>query len=115
MSDFRGGGESEMTQKNRIKEGKNRIKGGGGQKWLKKIGHHLCTIPKDNNEYRLCYFLLYSCSTLNYVLTYEEGFNWSREVVAIQLLNSPLVHLQYTQLCTYIQLLDSLLILSNKN
>ena len=33
MSDFRGGGGSKMTPKNRIIEGKNRIKGGrGGQK-----------------------------------------------------------------------------------
>ena len=37
MSDFRGGGGSKMTPKNRIIEGKNRIKGGrGGQKWPKK-------------------------------------------------------------------------------
>ena len=41
-----GAGGSKMTPKNRIKEGKNRIKGWrGGQKWLKKIGHHLCTLP----------------------------------------------------------------------
>ena len=31
MSDFRVGGGSKMTQKNRIIEGKNRIKGGGGE------------------------------------------------------------------------------------
>ena len=38
-----------MTQKNRIIEGKNRIKGRrGGQKLLKKIGHHLCMIPNVN-------------------------------------------------------------------
>ena len=38
-----------MTQKNWIIEGKNWIKGGGGggQKWLKKIGYHLCMIPND--------------------------------------------------------------------
>ena len=43
MSDFRGGGGSKMTPKNRIIEGKNRIKGGrgGGSKMTKKIGHHL--------------------------------------------------------------------------
>ena len=49
MSDFRGGGGSKMTPKIRIIEGKNRIKGGrGGRKWPKKIGHHLCMIPKHN-------------------------------------------------------------------
>ena len=31
MSDFRGEGGSKMTPKNRIKEGKNRIKGGEGE------------------------------------------------------------------------------------
>ena len=41
-----GEGGSNMIPKNRIIEGKNWIKGGrGGQKWLKKIGHHLCMIP----------------------------------------------------------------------
>ena len=32
MSDFRGEGGSKMIPKNRIVEGKNRIKGGGGVK-----------------------------------------------------------------------------------
>ena len=44
MSYFKGGGGgSKMTQKNRIIEGKNRIK--GGKKLPPKIGHHLCMIP----------------------------------------------------------------------
>ena len=43
MSNFKGG---RGVEKNWNIEGKNRIKGGeGGQKWLKKIGHHLWMIP----------------------------------------------------------------------
>ena len=47
MSDFRGGGGSKMTPKNRTLEGKKRtLGGGGGQKSSKIGGHHLCTFPK---------------------------------------------------------------------
>ena len=48
-SDFRGGGGSKMTPKNRTLEGKNRTLGGrGGQKSSKIVGHHLCTFPRSN-------------------------------------------------------------------
>ena len=41
MSDFRGDGGSEMTQKNWTLEGKNWTLGGmGGQKLSKLVGHH---------------------------------------------------------------------------
>jgi hypothetical protein len=45
MSNFSGRGEggSKMTPKNRIIEGKNRIK--GEPKMTQKIGYHLCMIP----------------------------------------------------------------------
>ena len=50
MSDFCGGGGSKMTPKNRIKEGKNRIKGGRGSKMTQKIRHHICMIPNNSAE-----------------------------------------------------------------
>ena len=40
-----------MTPKNRIKEGKNRIK--GGSKMTQKIGHHLCTIPIAKTSFKI--------------------------------------------------------------
>ena len=52
MPDFRGGGGSKMTPKNRTLEGKNWALGGGGggQKSSKIVGHHLCTFPQVMNE-----------------------------------------------------------------
>ena len=47
MSDFRRGGGSNMTPKNRIKRE-------GCQKWLKKIGHHLSMIPFTDENFVSC-------------------------------------------------------------
>ena len=62
MSDFRGGGGSKMTPKNRTLEGKNRTLGGeGGQKLSKIVGHHLCTFPNvkfDAKPLPQTYFLI---------------------------------------------------------
>ena len=51
MFDFKGGEGSEMTPKNQIIEGKNRIKGGMGSKMTQKIGHHLYMIPNERDSY----------------------------------------------------------------
>ena len=51
ISDFRGGGGSKITPKNRTLEGKNRTLGGrGGQKSSQIVGHHLCTFPMGISE-----------------------------------------------------------------
>ena len=48
-SNFRGGGGSKMTPKNRTLEGKNRTLGGeGGRKTAKIVGHHLCMFPNQD-------------------------------------------------------------------